>query len=93
MLPVKAILSTNGLFTRYSPASPHPDKTCTTPGGNPASLANWAILNAVKGVFSEVLRILTHPVARHGAHFQAYINRGKFQGMIYPQTPTGSYFV
>ena len=93
VLPVKAILSTNGLFTRASPASPQPDKTCTTPGGNPASLANYAILNAVNGVFSEVLSILTQPVARHGPHFHAYIKRGKLNGIIYPQTPTGSFLV
>ena len=30
------------------------------------------------------------PVARAGPHFQACISSGKFQGMIWPTTPTGS---
>lgn len=38
--PVNAILSTSGCFTKYSPTLPGPFNTYTTPGGNPASLAN-----------------------------------------------------
>jgi len=37
---------------------------------------------AVRGVFSDVFRIETQPVAKQGPHFQDYIKRGKFQGMI-----------
>jgi hypothetical protein len=43
-----------------------------------------------KGVFSEDLRIETHPVARQGPHFQTAIKIGKFQGIMWAQTPTGS---
>ncbi len=31
------------------------------------------------------------PIARAGAIFHASISSGKFQGMIWPTTPTGSY--
>lgn len=79
---MKAILSTSGCSTKYYPTSPYPDKTYTTPGGKPASLAKEAIFKAVKGVFSEVFKIDTHPEANKGPHFQAYIKIGKFQGII-----------
>ena len=60
-----------------------------------------ATLNADNGVFSEVFKMLTHPVAKTGPCFlnvifdhknsyQAIIRIGKFQGIIYPHTPTGS---
>ncbi len=74
MDPVKVILSTSGCLTRYAPISPNPLKIWKTPGGNPTSTANYPILKAERGVFSEVFKIETHPVAATGPHFQAYIN-------------------
>jgi hypothetical protein len=49
--------------------------------------------NAVNGVFSDVFKIETLPDAKQGAHFHAYINNGKFQGIIWAHTPTGSSLV
>ena len=57
------------------------------------SAASSAMYKAVSGVCSAVFMILTLPMASIGAHFQHCINRGKFQGMICPQTPTGSWRV
>ena len=46
--------------------------------------------SAVSGVCSAGLRTIGQPAASAGAIFQAAIRSGKFQGMIWPQTPTGS---
>jgi len=32
-----------------------------------------------------------HPVAKTGAILKIAIRKGKFQGIIYPQTPIGTY--
>jgi len=64
-----------------------------TPGGNPASLNNSANLNADKGVYSAGFKITVHPVHNAGANFHTPINKGKFHGIINPQTPTGSLLV
>ena len=45
---------------------------------------------AVIGVCSAGLMTTVHPAASAGATFQANISIGKFHGMIWPQTPTGS---
>lgn len=45
---------------------------------------------AVRGVCSAGLRITVLPVARAGATLNAAISSGKFHGMIWAQTPTGS---
>lgn len=92
--PVKAILSTPGCQMRASPASfPYPGMIFTTPSGNPALTINSPILRAVNGVSSAGFKTTVHPAANAGAIFQANITIGKFQGIIYPQTPTGSFFV
>jgi hypothetical protein len=46
-----------------------------------------------EGVSSEGLMTMVQPTARAGASFQANMRRGKFQGMIWPATPTGSWWV
>lgn len=79
---MKAILSILGWRTNAFPTSPKPVKTYKTPGGNPASIANYAICNAVKGVYSAGFKIPTQPAAKRGPHFQHYINNGKFHGII-----------
>ena len=53
------------------------------------SVAIWPSRNAVSGVGSAGLRTTVQPAASAGAIFQAAISRGKFQGMIWPQTPIG----
>jgi hypothetical protein len=61
----------------------------TTPFGRPASSIISANLSAVKGVVSAGFKTTVFPVARAGAIFQAAINNGKFQWMIWPTTPNG----
>src|SRR3954463_5229552 len=48
-----------------------------------------ASIIAVIDVVSAGLRTTVLPAANAGAIFHAAINRGKFQGMIWPATPTG----
>ncbi len=73
--------------------SPNPETMLMTPSGNPASLISYAILKADKGVCSAVFMTTVHPAAKAGPNFQACIKRGKFQGMICPTTPSGSFLV
>jgi hypothetical protein len=62
----------------------------TTPGGRPASWHSSAKRSAVSDVNSAGLSTTVFPVAIAGAIFQASISSGKFQGMIWPITPTGT---
>jgi len=64
-----------------------------TPSGPPTSWKIYAILRAVNDVFSAGFNTAVHPVARTGANLNEAIKIGKFHGVIYPQTPTGSNFV
>ena len=89
--PVKAILSTSGCATSGAPASsPKPVTTLTTPGGSPASSISSPSRSAESGVCSAGLSTTVQPQASAGPSFQAAISSGKFQGMIWPTTPTGS---
>lgn len=89
--PVKAILSTSGCSTKYSPAPPlpYPGTTLITPGGKPASSKILASSIAVTGVNSAGFRTTVHPAARAGPSFQAVVSNGAFHGVIAPTTPTG----
>ena len=86
--PVKAILSTSAA-TRAAPVSPSPVTMFTTPAGKPISWQISAKASAVRGVYSAGFSTTVLPAARAGAIFQASISSGKFQGMIWPQTPIG----
>ena len=88
--PVKASLSMPGWLTISSPVRPSPVTMLTTPAGTPAMTQISAKRIAVNGVNSAGLRMTVLPSAIAGAIFQASINSGKFQGMICPQTPTGT---
>ena len=88
--PVKAILSTPGWSTSAAPVSPSPVTTFSTPAGMPASSASSPTRSAVSGVCSAGLSTIVQPAARAGAIFHAAISSGKFHGMIWPHTPTGS---
>ncbi len=89
--PVNATLSTPGCSARAAPAvSPKPVTMLTTPSGMPDSAMSSPKRNADKGVCSAGLRTIVHPAASAGASFQAAIMSGKFHGMIWPTTPTGS---
>ena len=88
--PVNATLSMPGWFTIAAPVSPAPVRMFTTPGGRSASRMISASFSAVRGVVSAGLRTTVLPVASAGASFHAAISSGKFHGMIWPHTPTGS---
>ena len=86
--PVKATLSTSMWEEMAAPATlPKPDRILITPGGKPASLTSLAAYRALRGVCSADLRTTTLPQAMAGPIFQAHMRRGKFHGMIWPQTP------
>ena len=89
--PVNAILSTSGCFTNASPVEPSPVTMLTTPAGISASWHSSANKSAVSGVNSAGFSTTVFPVASAGAIFHANISSGKFQGMICPTTPQGSY--
>lgn len=87
---MNAILSTSGWPDSAAPASPKPVTMFNTPGGSPARRPSSPSSRADSGVCSAGLSTVVHPAASAGATFQAAISRGKFHGMICPQTPTGS---
>lgn len=91
VLPVKATLSISICPAIAFPVEgPRPGRTLTTPAGRPASLTKLPKYRADSGVCSAGLRMTVLPQARAGATFQASIMKGKFQGIICPQTPRGS---
>src|SRR5580700_4616170 len=53
-------------------------------------LDHWPRRDALSGVCSAGFRTMVQPAASAGAIFQAAIISGKFHGMIWPTTPTGS---
>ncbi len=88
--PVKATLSTPGWVTSAIPISPGPVMMLTTPGGRSAWRQTSAKRSADSGVVEAGLRTTVLPAARAGAIFQASISSGKFHGMIWAATPSGS---
>ena len=87
--PVKAILSTSSLSTSAAPVRPSPVTMLTTPAGSSAWRSTSQKRSAVSGVVSAGLSTTVLPQASAGATFQASMRSGKFQGMIWPATPTG----
>ena len=65
----------------------------TTPAGMPARTESSAIAAAVKGVSPGDFATTVQPAARAGPIFRVIIAAGKFQGVMRPQTPTGSLMV
>ena len=88
--PVNAILSTPLWATKAAPVAPSPVTMLSTPAGKPASDAISAKSKAVSEVNSAGFRTTVLPSAKAGAIFQASIKSGKFQGMIWPTTPSGA---
>ncbi len=89
--PVKAILATRELEASGLPASrPNPLTILRTPGGSrsPTSSAQTRML---AGVCSAGFSTTQFPAAIAGASFQVAIRIGKFHGMIWPTTPSGSW--
>ena len=62
----------------------------TTPGGKPTSAISSAMRSEVSGVSSAGFITTVLPAARAGPIFQLQNISGKFQGTIWPTTPTGS---
>ena len=87
--PVNAILSTPACLTSAAPARPSPVTMFTTPGGSSAWRHTSAKRSAVSGVVSAGFSTTVFPAASAGAIFHASISSGKFQGMIWPATPSG----
>ncbi len=87
--PVNAILFTSGCLTSAAPARPSPVTMLTTPGGSSAWRQMSAKRSALSGVVSAGFSTTVFPAASAGAIFQASISSGKFQGMIWPATPSG----
>ena len=89
--PVNATLSIPGCAASAAPAvSPKPVMMFTTPLGNPASWISSPSRRADSGVSSAGFNTTVQPVASAGPSFHAAIKNGKFHGMIWPTTPTGS---
>ena len=88
--PVKAILRIRLEEASGLPASaPNPLTTLSTPSGRmSASSSISSMIEA--GVCSAGLSTMALPAASAGASFQVAISSGKFQGMIWPTTPSGS---
>ena len=89
--PVKAILAMRGLDASGLPASrPKPLTMLSTPGGSRSPISS-ASTRIEAGVCSAGLSTTQLPAASAGASFQAAIRSGKFHGMIWPTTPSGSW--
>ena len=61
-----------------------------TPGGNPASSTRRANSRVDAEVCSEGFTTTVFPVASAAARLKLRMNRGEFQGVMMPTTPTGS---
>ncbi|MCY1378812.1 hypothetical protein D9M68_921550 [compost metagenome] len=89
--PVKATLLMRGLDASGLPASsPKPLITLTTPGGSRSPITSIST-RIDAGVCSAGLSTTQLPAASAGASFQVAISSGKFHGMIWPTTPSGSW--
>ena len=89
--PVKAILAIRLDEASGLPAStPKPLTMLRTPSGSRSAMSSTT-LRIDHGVCSADLRITQLPAARAGASFQVAIRMGKFHGMIWPTTPSGSW--
>ena len=89
--PVKAILRIRLLDASGLPAStPNPFTTFSTPAGNRSPMT-FISSSMETGVCSAGFRTIAFPAASAGASFQTAISSGKFHGMIWPTTPSGSW--
>ena len=88
--PVNATFDAAGWPITRAPVSPAPVTKLTTPGGRSASCRISASLSAVIEVVSAGLRTTQLPMASAGAIFHASMRSGKFHGMTWPTTPSGT---
>ncbi len=88
--PVKAILAMRGLRASGVPTSePWPNTTFSTPGGSTSPIRSIRTARLI-GVSDAGLITTQLPATSAGASFHAAISSGKFHGMIWPTTPSGS---
>jgi hypothetical protein len=89
--PVKPILRMSRCVSRCSPTrvARLVVSTFSTPGGNPASSAIFAIPSAVRGVAEAGFRTTVQPAARAGAILRVTIVAGKFHGVTAATGPIG----
>ena len=89
--PVKAILAMRLEEASGLPASrPKPLTTLSTPGGSRSPMTSISTRMEI-GVCSAGFSTTQLPAAIAGASFHTAISSGKFQGMIWPTTPSGSW--
>ena len=88
--PVNDTPATSGCSTSAPPIEPPPRIRLNTPLGKPASWMISVSACAVAGVSDAGFMTTVLPKASAGALFQAGIAIGKFQGVIRPNTPSGS---
>ena len=89
--PVKAILAMRLFWASGLPAStPKPLTTLSTPGGSRSPTRSMSTMIDI-GVCSAGFSTTQLPAARAGASFHTAIRIGKFHGMIWPTTPSGSW--
>ena len=63
--------------------------TATTPRGTPARARSCARYSMVSGVFDAGFTIMVQPAARAGPSLRVPMAKGKFQGVMARQGPTG----
>ena len=89
--PVKAIFAIRLLEASGLPAStPKPFTTLSTPSGSRSAMSSTTF-RIDHGVCSAGFKITQLPAASAGASFHVAMRIGKFQGMIWPTTPSGSW--
>ncbi len=89
--PVNDTFATRLLDASGLPASgPKPLMTLTTPGGSRSAMISISFMIDA-GVCSAGLSTTVLPAASAGASFHAARVSGKFHGMIWPTTPSGSW--
>ncbi len=71
-------------------SSPKPLTMLSTPGGSRSPISS-ASTRIEAGVCSAGFSTTQLPAASAGASFQTAIRIGKFHGMIWPTTPSGSW--
>lgn len=88
--PVNAVLRMRLDDASGLPASsPNPLTTLTTPGGRMSPMSSMRT-RIDTGLCSAGLSTTALPAASAGASFHVAMSRGKFHGMIWPTTPSGS---
>ena len=88
--PVKAILAIRLFCASGLPAStPNPLTTLMVPGGSRSAIISIST-RMLSGVCSAGFSTMQLPAASAGASFHVAIRIGKFHGMIWPTTPSGS---